>query len=170
MKRIAVFGKPGSGKSTLSKRLSAKTGIRLHQLDSIEYNADGSKVSLSDYQKAHEEILASESWIVDGFGPLNSFYERLERADTLIYIDLPYWTSYWLVTKRLVKGLFVKPEGWPDGSSVLKGSLQSYKVLRLCPEFWNDEFMARLKITSKGRKLYVINSFTELRDLDAYNQ
>ena len=37
MKKIVVFGKPGSGKSTLSKKLAAATGIKLHALDSIVY-------------------------------------------------------------------------------------------------------------------------------------
>lgn len=35
MNKIAVFGTPGSGKSTLSKALASVTGIQLHQLDSI---------------------------------------------------------------------------------------------------------------------------------------
>jgi len=87
MNKVAVFGKPGSGKSTLSRKLATATGILLYSLD--------------------------------------SFWQRLEQADTLMYIDLPYRVSYWLVTKRLIKGLIVKPEGWPEGSSVFKGSLQS---------------------------------------------
>ena len=37
MKKIAVFGKPGSGKSTLSKKIASATGIQLHPLDSIAY-------------------------------------------------------------------------------------------------------------------------------------
>ncbi|WP_417585873.1 AAA family ATPase [Nitrincola sp.] len=31
MHKIAVFGKPGSGKSTLSKALATATGIPLHR-------------------------------------------------------------------------------------------------------------------------------------------
>ncbi|HCH32792.1 MAG TPA: adenylate kinase, partial [Oceanospirillaceae bacterium] len=105
MKKIAVFGKPGSGKSTLSKSLALATGIELYQLDSILYQKDGTQVDRQTYDKAHTEIVTSDSWIIDGFGPMDSFNERLGTADTLIYIDLPYITSYWLVTKRLLKGL-----------------------------------------------------------------
>ncbi len=35
MKKIAVFGKPGSGKSTINKALAAAHRLPLHQLDSI---------------------------------------------------------------------------------------------------------------------------------------
>lgn len=162
MNKIAVFGKPGSGKSTLSKALASATGIPLYQLDSIVYKKNGELVDRSSFDQAHESILSSESWIIDGFGPISSFNQRLEVADTLVYVDLPYLTSYWFVTKRLLKGLVVKPEGWPDGSSVLKGTLESYKVLRLCPEFWNDDFMGRLEMMSAEKSLYIVKSVAEL--------
>ncbi len=117
MRKIAVFGKPGSGKSTLSKHLASATGIQLHQLDSIVYKKNGDLVDRKTYDKEHGRILSTDSWIIDGFGPVASFNKRLDMADTLIYIDLPYAVSYWLVTKRLLKGLFVQPEGWPEGSA-----------------------------------------------------
>ncbi|ETX11265.1 adenylate kinase [Marinomonas ushuaiensis DSM 15871] len=164
MKQIAVFGKPGSGKSTLSKNLAAATGLPLHPLDSIVYKVNGDLVDRETYNKNHDSILSSDHWIIDGFGPIESFYKRLDAADTLVYIDLPYTVCYWLVTKRLIKGLFVKPEGWPDGSSVLKGSLESYKVLKLCPMFWNDGFLKKLESMSADKTVYVIRTMAELND------
>ncbi|WP_461517523.1 P-loop NTPase family protein [Porticoccus sp.] len=162
MNKIAVFGKPGSGKSTLSKNLASVTGIKLYPLDSIVYKSNGEMVDRKTYDSEHEKILSSDSWIIDGFGPMESFYNRLDAADTLIYIDLPYFFSYWFVTKRLLKGMFVKPEGWPEGSSVLKGTVQSYKTLRLCPKFWNESFMHKLETVSNGKILFVIQTIPEL--------
>ncbi|MCK9609019.1 MAG: adenylate kinase [Methylomonas sp.] len=164
MKRIAVFGKPGSGKSRLSKNLAAVTGIQLHALDAAVYKRNGDRVDRPTYDREHDKILSSESWIIDGFGPIDSFYKRLNTADTLIYIDLPYIASYWLVTKRLLKGLVIEPEGWPDGSSILKGTLASYKTLKLCPKFWNGDFMKKLEAISTGKSLYVIRSISELNE------
>ncbi|MFS1492487.1 adenylate kinase [Vibrio splendidus] len=164
MKKVAVFGKPGSGKSTISKALALATGLELHQLDSIVYKANGEFVEREAFDLAHDNILNSESWIIDGFGPLGSFNTRLDAADTLIYIDLPYPISYWFVTKRMLKGLFVKPEGWPDGSSVTKGTIQSYKTLKLCPKFWNDEFRVRLEFLAKEKEVHIIRSVSELNN------
>lgn len=165
MKKVAVFGKPGSGKSTFSKKLASVTGIPLHPLDSIVYKKNGDLVDRQEYDKAHEDILSQDQWIIDGLGPLASFNQRLSAADTLIYIDLSYTLSYWWVTKRLLKGLFVKPEGWPEGSSVLKGSLESYKTLKLCPQFWNDEFRQQLDQYSETKTIYVIRSLSELNSV-----
>lgn len=162
MKKVAVFGKPGSGKSTLSKQLSAATGIPLFQLDSIEYASNGERVARDIYDHQHQAILDQDSWLIDGFGPMASFQQRLAAADTLIYIDLPYPLSYWLVTKRMLKGLWTKPEGWPDGSSVIKGTLTSYKVLKMCPKFYNDAFLQRLTAMTPAKKLHVIRSLKQL--------
>ncbi len=164
MKKIAVFGKPGSGKSTLSKRLASATKIKLHTLDSIEFKKNGSRVDRMKYDEEHEKILSSNNWIIDGFGPIESFNKRLDVADTLIYIELPYIVSYWLVTKRFFKGLFIKPEGWPDGSSIVRGTMKSYKVLKLSPTFWNNNFMKKLEEISANKSLYIIRSVSELNN------
>jgi len=164
MRQIAVFGKPGGGKSTLSKKLSQKSGIKLYPLDSIEYNRYGQKVDSKIFKEQHDNIINSDTWIIDGLGTLDSFYERIEVADTLIYIDLPYQTHYWWVTKRFIQGLFKKPEGWPKNCSIFKGTKQSYKVLKLCPKFWNKELLAQLKKVSADKKLYILNSKTDLNN------
>jgi adenylate kinase family enzyme len=165
MKKIAIFGKPGNGKSTLSKKLSSTTGISLYALDSILYKPNGEEVDRKSYEKAHENILFSSEWIIEGFGPMNSldsFNKRLKEADTLIYINLSYFATYWLVTKRFIKGLFIKPEGWPEGSSILQGTLESYKVLKLCPMFWNEDFLQEIEKLSVNKSLYVIRTISEL--------
>ncbi|GAA5213332.1 adenylate kinase [Corallincola platygyrae] len=165
MKKIAVFGKPANGKSTLSKKLAAATGIKLYALDSILYQPNGEEVERAQYEETHQRILSSEEWIIEGFAPLTAlgtFYRRLEEADTLIYIDLPYRVTYWLVVKRFLKGLFVKPEGWPEGSSIFQGTRESFKVLKLCPKFWNHGFLQRIETLSEDKTLHVIRSVSEL--------
>ncbi len=167
MKKVAIFGKPGNGKSTLSKKLASATGIQLFSLDSILYKPNGEEVDRKSYEGTHGNILSLDEWIIEGFSPMNSldtFNRRLEEADTLIYIDLPYFVTYWLVTKRLIKSVFQKPEGWPEGSSVLKGTLRSYKVLKVCPKFWNDSFLQRVEKLSADKSLHVIRSISELNN------
>lgn len=164
MKKIAVFGKPGGGKSTLSRKISEATGIRLCHLDLIEYQENGERVALDEYAAAHEQLINFESWIIEGLGTLDSFLARVDAADTLIYVDLPYWLHYWWATKRLLFSPVIKPRGWPDGSSVLKGTLASWHYLLLSPKFWTPEFFKGLQDISKGKSVFHIASVRELND------
>ncbi len=165
MKKIAVFGKPANGKSTLSRRLAMVTGIKLFSLDSILFRANGEEIDRKDYEAKHSHIVSTEEWIIEGFGPLHSlssFYQRIDAADTLVYIDLPYPLTYWLVIKRFILGLHKRPEGWPEYSSILNGTMNTFKILRLCPKFWNDEFLLSIEALKDKKSVYVIRSLAEL--------
>ena len=164
MNKVVVFGKPGGGKSALSRKLSAKTGIKLYALDLIEYKKNGERVSSEEYSKKHADLIGADNWIIEGLGTLESFWLRIDAADTLIYVDLPYSVHYWWVTKRLLKSFFVKPEGWPEGSSVLKGTLASWKYLRLSPKFWTPELSEKIQYRGKGKDIYRITSVKEINN------
>ena len=164
MNKVAVFGKPGGGKSTLSRNLSAETGITLCALDLIEYKKNGERVSREEYSKKHTDLIDTDNWIIDGLGTLESFWLRIDAADTLIYVDLPYYVHYWWVTKRLLKSYFVKPLGWPEGSSVLKGTLAGWKYLRLSPRFWTPELFDEIQRRAIGKDIYRITSVKEINN------
>jgi hypothetical protein len=66
--------------------------------------------------------------------------------------------------KRLLKSCFVKPQGWPEGSSVLKGTLASWKYLRLSPEFWAPELFEEIQRRGKGKDIYRITSVKEINN------
>ena len=132
MKRVAVFGNAGGGKSTLARQLAELTGLPLYPLDLIQFRAGGGKVPHDEYLKAHAEVLRRDAWIIDGYGDTASAWERFAAADTLVYLDLPLSLHYWWVTKRFLKAMFVNPEGWPENSPLWSSTLKSYRVVRLC--------------------------------------
>lgn len=132
MKKVAVFGNAGGGKSTLARKLSDITRLPLHTVDMLQYRAGGAKVPHDEYLRAHAELLRCDAWIIDGFGCRESAWERFACADTLIYIDLPLLTHLAWITKRLLKGMFKAPDGWPQGSPLISSTLSSYRVVWLC--------------------------------------
>ncbi|MDJ0640028.1 MAG: hypothetical protein QNJ20_14440 [Paracoccaceae bacterium] len=132
MKRVAIFGNTGAGKSTLSRYLAQRTGLSLVTLDLIEYRPGGAPVPHEEYLRAHAEVLDQDAWIIDGFGSVPSARQRFDAADTLVYLDLPLSVHAWWVTKRFFKGLFRNPEGWPEGSPMWKSTLRSYRTIWLC--------------------------------------
>lgn len=105
-RRVIVTGLAGSGKSTLSIALAKKTGLPLIHLD-LEYWKPGwVDPSLDEWRQKQREVLAGDAWIADG-----NYHEtlelRLERADTVLFLDVPWWRCS---ARALVRGF----EKWGD--------------------------------------------------------
>ena len=164
MKRVAVFGNAGGGKSTLSKRLAERTGLPLIALDLIQYKPGGEKVSDQEYKTAHKEILQQDCWIIDGFGSLDTVWERLEVADTLIYIDLPVVQHYFWVTKRFIKGFWVAPEGYPQNSPLLRSTLNSYYTVWLCNKKLTPKYRDYVNKAKATKRVFHLQSTKNLEE------
>ncbi|WP_236739233.1 adenylate kinase [[Phormidium ambiguum] IAM M-71] len=162
MKKVAVFGNAGGGKSTLSKRLSQITGLPLHPLDKIKFQSGGKEVPHEDYKRVHQEILDSDRWIIDGFGCMETLWQRLDAADSLVYIDLPLYVHFWWVTKRFITGYFKPPEGWPQNSPMLKSSLSSYRVLWLCHQKLTPRYREYIKQAQSKKNVYHLRSTKQI--------
>ncbi len=132
MKRVAIFGNAGGGKSTLARELATITGLPLYVIDMVKFRPGGSEVPHEEYLQLQSALVSREKWIIDGFESIKFAWERFEAADTLVLVDLPLAMHALWVTKRLVKGLFVDSPGWPKGSPVISSSIQSYRVLWPC--------------------------------------
>lgn len=166
MKKVAVFGNAGGGKSTLSRRLAEVTGLPLYTLDIIQFRGgryrpdekDGGKLSNEEYISIHRKILIRDEWIIDGYGSLPTVWERLSAADTLVYIDLPIMTHYWGVTKRCVIGLFQNPKGWPENSPVWESTLDGYRVVWLCHRRLTPRYRQRIADEASSKQVHHLTS------------
>jgi adenylate kinase family enzyme len=162
MKRVAVFGNAGAGKSTLARRLAELTRLPLVPLDIIQFRAGGGKVPHEEYLTMHADLLRQDAWIIDGFGTVATAWERFAIADTLVYIDLPLLTHYWWVTKRLIKGLFANPEGWPPNSPVWSSTWDSYKVVWLCHRRLTPRYRQLVAEVAASKRVHHLTSPAEI--------
>lgn len=162
MKRVAVFGNAGGGKSTLAKRLADVTRLPLYPLDTIQFRAGGGEVPNDEYLKAHADLLRQDEWIIDGYGSVASAWERFSKADTLVYVDLPVITHYWWVTKRLIKGLFANPEGWPENSPMWRSTMSSYKVIWLCHRRLTPRYRQLVADMAASKRVHHLKSPAEM--------
>lgn len=164
MNKVAVFGNTGAGKSTTSRKLAELSGLPLHTLDLIQFSSDGEQVPHDIYLAKHAEILAEQQWLIDGFGCLESTWARLDVADTLVFIDLPFYLHFYWVTKRFVKGLFQPPEGWPKGASVVKGTVTSYRVLWLCHRKLTPAYRRYVAKVAENKTVYHLRSKAQIAE------
>lgn len=88
MKKVIVIGCPGSGKSTFSRALHAKTGIPLYHLDRMYWNADRTTVDKSVFRDRLHQVIEKETWIIDG-NYASTMEMRLQACDTVFFLDYP---------------------------------------------------------------------------------
>ena len=163
MRKVAVFGNAGGGKSTLARRLAEVTGLSLYPIDIIKFRAGGGELPREVYLKSHAELLKRDEWIIDGFGCRLSAWERFAAADTLVYVDLPLWTHHWFVTKRLVEGHFKNPEGWPKRSPIWSNTVSSYKGLWLCHRHLTPKYRTLVAEMSSTKRVHHLRSPHEMQ-------
>lgn len=117
MKRIAIIGNAGGGKSTLARRLSKALDIPHFEIDTFQWRADWTQAPAEEFAAQHDEILAGEAWILDGVAGWESVEKRLACADTIVFVDLPLWMHFWLAAERQFDWLqgdaADKPAGYP---------------------------------------------------------
>jgi adenylate kinase family enzyme len=162
MKRVAIFGNAGGGKSTLAGELAKITGLPLYVIDKVKFRPGGSEVPHEEYLQLHSVLVSREEWIIDGFESIKLAWERFEAADTLIHVDLPLAVHALWVTKRLVKGLFIDPPGWPEGSPVISSSIQSYRVLWPCHTRLTPRYRSYVAQVAQQKRVFHLRSRQEL--------
>ena len=109
MKKIYIIGPVGSGKTTLSKKLSEKYNIKRYELDKVSWDDENGNIKRTDEEakKIFEEILKNKSWIIEDVGR-DKFKKGREEADIIYYIRMPKIKSYYRVIKRWIKQRFGK--------------------------------------------------------------
>lgn len=98
MRRVALFGAPATGKSTLARRLSAELGEPHTDLDDVLFTPQG-PLPLEEFRRQAAAITATGGWIVEGnFSKLADIVWH--RADTLIWLDFPLPLILYRITRR----------------------------------------------------------------------
>ncbi len=100
MKRIAVIGNAGGGKTTLSRRLGDALELPVHHVDSIQYQSGWKRTPSAECDRKLDALAATGRWIIDGFGSDGAIERRLRVADTVVFVDFPLFVHYWWACKR----------------------------------------------------------------------
>ncbi|MEP6843872.1 MAG: AAA family ATPase [Pseudolysinimonas sp.] len=98
--RILVAGVSGSGKTTLARRISAATGIPHTEIDSLRHGPNW--MPRDDFAADVERFTRADSWITEWqYRELRPLLA--ERADLLIWIDLPVALTMSRVIRRTLR-------------------------------------------------------------------
>ncbi len=114
-RRIIVGGASGAGKTYVAEALAAKLGVRYVCNDEILH---GPNWTLRDADERHamfDEATRGEAWTIDGnLSDPKHPVDRLilQRADTLIWLDLPRRVVHWRVLKRTLRRCWTGEALW----------------------------------------------------------
>jgi adenylate kinase family enzyme len=101
MRRVMIVGGPGSGKSTLARAVGARTGLPVFHMDQIHYRPNWIERSRDEKDRLTREVHRQDAWIFEG-GHSRTYPERIGRADTLIWLDVPVALRLWRILRRWV--------------------------------------------------------------------
>jgi adenylate kinase family enzyme len=104
-RRIAVLGSAsGAGKTTLARALAAQHGLPYHELDALHHGPGWAEPTADAFRALVAPIVAEPAWVIDGSyrGKLGDLV--LERAELVVWIDLPrrVWLPR-LIVRSLVR-------------------------------------------------------------------
>lgn len=136
MKKIMVVGvSSGVGKSTFARDLGRQLAIEVFHLDALYWNPGWRPSSETEFVARQNQVMENECWIIEGNYD-RSFAVRAEKADTIIYLELPLVVCLYRVVKRRLR---YRGRTRPD-------------MGRDCPEKIDWEFIKFILTTYRRRK------------------
>jgi adenylate kinase family enzyme len=106
-----VVGCSGSGKSTLARSLARALGSPCIELDSIYHQPGWTPLSVEEFQQRVTAAVEPDAWVADGnYSAAREIVWR--RADTVVWLDLPYVTVMARTIRRTVRRVITREELW----------------------------------------------------------
>lgn len=103
MERICIIGCSGSGKTTLARKLGEKLKLPVVHLDRLWWTGNWENVTREEFDARLSEELEKPQWIIDG-NYNRTMPQRLEKCDTVIYLDFNRFVCLWGAVKRVIRG------------------------------------------------------------------
>lgn len=108
MRRVLVSGISGAGKTTLARRVSDALALPYTELDSLHHGAGW--VKRPEFEADASALAAGDRWITED--QYQTFIGDLlwQRADTVLWLDLPRRVVMWRVITRTFVRMVLRTE------------------------------------------------------------
>jgi len=116
VRRIWLKGTSGAGKTTLGRALSRTLGVPFVELDALHHGPNWAEAPVAEFQASVGSALDDErGWVVDGNYDSKLGARFLDRAELVVWLDLPLGLKLVRLTHRTV-GRVLKDETLWNGN------------------------------------------------------
>lgn len=144
MDKIVIIGSPGAGKSILARKLSGILKIEVCHLDRYFWQPGWKEYPRKTRLQIQRDLLReNDRWIIEGTY-LGSSDDRLKAADTIIFLDVPWFICLWRVVKRHFERHEQPRLDIPDGCTDRLNLIRVLKVL-VFPIKGRHQLLAKIK-------------------------
>lgn len=166
VKKIAVIGCSGSGKTYVSFKLAAKLKLPIYHLDQYAWKPGWEKVDFEELSRVHHDLCQKDSWIIEGIY-FKLLHERIEAADAIIFLNMPRYICIYNVIKRAIINHGMITPGNPEGCHQ---KIFSFKFIEFLQWIWlfNDKHQQKifdaLNLVQNSKHIYILKSMQEVND------
>ena len=114
MRRVAVVGTSGAGKSWLASRLAAALAVPYLELDAIHHHGPGWQALPAEEMRRQVDLRcpADGAWVADGNYAGKGGDIIRGRADTVVWLDLPRGTVMRQLVRRTARRAVLRERLW----------------------------------------------------------
>ncbi|MBO0351891.1 hypothetical protein J0895_22970 [Phormidium pseudopriestleyi FRX01] len=171
MKKIAIIGPKGAGKTTLAHHLCSIVKVEVIHANAILGQSEECVATESQGENPLESHLQKPAWIIEGDGDQTNsdfiYGRRFAAADTIIWLDLSQNVCVWRLLKRVfqsegrLRKFFLS--NYPK-------NIQEYGFLQGLIQTWNYMKQERSLVREKidqccgDKRVFILRSPSEVKD------
>jgi adenylate kinase family enzyme len=123
MRRVAIIASAsGNGKTTLGRQVAARLEVPFVELDALVHGPGWTETPDDELRRLVEPVVRSEGWVIDGEYLWKLGTLVLDKADTIVWLDLP--RRVWIVRllRRTIRRLASGEELWNGNRESIKAA------------------------------------------------
>jgi adenylate kinase family enzyme len=162
VKRVAIIGPGGSGKSMLARELGRRLDLPETHLDVLFWQPGWVEPDRDEWEALNRQLVQGERWILDGnYG--GTMEIRLAAADTVVFLDPPPLLAIWRVIRRRRTG----PR--PDLAPFLDEQVGARDFLEFVAYIWSYRRTRRPAVEDRiarhgaGKQVHVLRTRRDVR-------
>ncbi|MEW1722078.1 topology modulation protein [Streptomyces sp. NPDC093109] len=102
MKKVAIVGCGGSGKSHLARELGKILDAPVTHLDAAFYDDEWNALPMEEFAEVQRDLVSRPKWVIDG--NYNSTLQiRLDACDTVVLMDVSTPAALWGILSRQIR-------------------------------------------------------------------